>query len=60
VVEVDVREQQVPQVAELEPALGQARLQLLDAGRGPAVEERGAVCGFEQVGADHALTPEMA
>ena len=49
VVEVDVREEQVPEVAQLETALGQARLQLVDAGGGPAVEQRGPVVGLDEV-----------
>ena len=40
VVEVDVGEQEVADVAELEPALGEAVLQGREAGRRPAVEER--------------------
>ena len=48
-VEVDVREQQVADVGELEPALGQSRLQGRNAGRRPAVVEREPVVGLEQV-----------
>ena len=59
-VEVDVREQQVPHVLQLEPALGEARLQLGDADRGPAVEERRPIRGLEQVAADHPLPAEVA
>ena len=55
VVEMDVREQQVAQVAQHEAALDQLRLQRLDAGRGPTVLEREPVLGLEQVDADHAL-----
>ena len=43
VVEMDVREEQMPDVGELEPTLGEPGLQVLDAGRRAAVEERGAV-----------------
>ncbi len=59
VVEVDVREEQVPHVAELESALGQAGLQRGQADRGPAVLQRGPVLGLEQVGADHSLAAEV-
>ena len=52
VVEVDVREEKVPDVAELEPALAEAGLQVLDAGRRAAVEERGAVVRLDEVTAD--------
>jgi hypothetical protein len=37
VVEVDVREQQVADVGELEPAVGESLLQRREAGRRPAV-----------------------
>ena len=60
VVEVDVREQQVPHIGELEAALGEARLQLGHAGRRPAVLQRKAVLGLEQVRADHPLVAEVA
>jgi hypothetical protein len=59
-VEVDVREQQVTQVLQLEPALGEPRLQLRDTARRPAVVQREPVVGLEQVGADDPLVPEMA
>jgi len=59
VVEVDVREEQVPEVAQLETALGQARLQLVDAGGGPAVEQRGPVFGLDEVRADLAEIAEQ-
>src|SRR5215213_3051445 len=59
-VEVDVREQQVPQIAQLEPALREPRVQLGGARRRPTVLQREAVVGLEQVRADHALTPEVA
>ena len=59
VVEVDVREQQVPDVAQLEPALGQARLQRGNAGGGAAVVERETVVRLEQVAADHPLAAEV-
>jgi len=54
-VEVDVREQQVPQVRELEPAVGQSGLQRSDGGGRPAVEERNAVVGLHEVHADDTL-----
>ena len=52
VVEVDVREQQMPDLAELEPALREARLQRRYAGRRPAVEERRPVVRLDEVAAD--------
>ena len=52
VVEVDVREEQVPQIGQLETARCEPGLQMLDAGRGATVEERGPVVGLEQVAAD--------
>ena len=54
VVEVDVREEQVPDVGEVEPALGEAGLQVRDGGGRAAVEERRAVLRLEQVAADDA------
>ena len=59
VVEVDVREQQVPQVAELEAALGESVLQLGDARRRPAVLQRKPVRGLDQVAADHLRASEV-
>ena len=55
VVEVDVREQEVANVLKLEPALAQARVQPVDAGRRAAVVERRAVLRLEDVGADDAI-----
>ena len=52
VVEMDVGEQQVLDVAELVPALGEPALQRGDAGRRPAVEEGEAAGRLEQVDAD--------
>ena len=52
VVEVDVGEEKVPDVREGEPALRETRLQVLNARRRAAVEERGPVLGLEQVAAD--------
>ena len=59
VVEVDVREQQVPDVGELEPLLREAGLQLGDAGRGAAVLEREPVLGLQEIDADHTLVAEV-
>ena len=55
VVQVDVRQEQVPDVGEREPALRQAGLQRVEAGRRPAVEERQAVVGLDEVDADDTL-----
>ena len=52
VVEMDVREQQVAQVGQGEPALREPLLQGGDARRRPAVVEREAVSGLHQVDAD--------
>ena len=46
-VEVDVREQQVPQVAELQGELAECLLQAVEAGGRPAVEEGRALDGVE-------------
>ena len=59
VVEVDVAEQQVADVAEREPAPCEARLQRVDRRRRPAVEERRAVVGVEQIRGDGALVAEV-
>ena len=58
VVEVDVREQQVPDVGQLEVELAQALLEARQRRRRPAVEERGAVVGLDEVDADRALEAE--
>jgi hypothetical protein len=55
VVEVDVAEQQVTDVGELEIALGERPFERGDVAGWPAVEEREAVVGLEQVAADDAL-----
>ena len=60
VVEVNVRKQQVPEVAQLEPVLAQALLQLGHAAGRAAVEERGAFPCLDQVAPDHPLAPEVA
>ena len=52
VVEVDVREEQMADVAELEAALREPGLQRRDARRRPAVVEREAVVGLDDVAAD--------
>ena len=54
-VEVDVREQEVPEVLQLEAACAQALLQPRQGRRRPAVEEGRAVPSVEQVDADRAL-----
>src|SRR5262249_19051599 len=59
VVEVDVREEQVPDVAEHEPTLAQPLLQLGNARRRPAVEEGQTALRLEQVDADDAVAAEM-
>src|SRR6185437_3066734 len=55
VVEVDVREQEVPEVGQREPVLRQPRFEVRQRGRGPAVEQSRAVHRVEQVDADAAL-----
>ena len=55
VVEVDVREEQVPDVAELDAALAQPFLQPGERRRRAAVEKERAVRRLEQVDADRAL-----
>jgi hypothetical protein len=59
VVEVDVAEQQVPDVGQRETAVGEARLQRVDRRRGAAVEERRPVVGVEQVARDDPLAAEV-
>ena len=58
-VEVDVREEQVADVAELEVMLPQPLLQRWDAGGWPTVEQGETVIGFQQVDADDALAAEV-
>ena len=55
VVEVDVREEQVPQVSHREAALFEAGLQRAEGRRGPAVDEARAVRRLDDVGAQDAL-----
>ena len=55
VVEVDVREQQVADVGELEPAVGERLLQRREAGGRPAVVQGEPVRGLEQVAAHDAF-----
>ena len=50
-VEVDVGKEQVRDVPELEPARGKSRLERGDAGRWPAIEQREAVIGLDEVAA---------
>jgi hypothetical protein len=59
VVEVDVAQEQVPEVAQRQPPLRQAVLERGDGGRRAAVEEREPVLRVEQVAADDALGAEM-
>jgi hypothetical protein len=54
-VEVDVAEQEVPDVRERQAALFEPSLERGDAARGPAVEEREAVVGLEEVAPDDVL-----
>ncbi len=56
VVEVDVRKEEMPDLAELVPALGQAGTQSGDRRRRPAVEEGEAVVGLDEVAPDVAAT----
>jgi hypothetical protein len=58
-VEVDVREEQVPEVAQLEPALGETGLEGVDRRRGPAVVQCEPVVGVDEVRADDALVAEV-
>ena len=57
-VEVDVREDEMAQVANLEPVPPERRTQASKAARGPAVDEGGLVA-LEQVRADDVLAAEM-
>jgi hypothetical protein len=59
VVEMDVAEQQVADVGEREPAVGEAGLERVDRRRGAAVEDRGPVVGVEEVARDDPLAAEM-
>ncbi len=59
VVEVDVREQEMPDVAELHPTAAQLLAEDGNAARGPAVEQREPVVGLEEVGADPAWIAEV-
>jgi hypothetical protein len=54
VIDVDVREEQVADVCQLEPALGEACLQRVDARRRPAVMDGRTVVGLDQERADDA------
>ncbi len=55
VVEVDVREEEVPDVGQLQTVPGEAILQGGDAGRRPAVEERRPIVRLQQVAGDDSL-----
>jgi hypothetical protein len=59
VVEVDVAQQEVPDVGEPEPAVGEARLERVDCRRGSAVEERRPVVGVQEVARDDVLAAEV-
>ena len=59
VVEVDVREEQVTDVAELEPPCAERVPQGRHAARRAAVEQRRAVVGVEQVRPDPAAVAEV-
>jgi hypothetical protein len=59
VVEVDVREEQVAEVAELEPARPERVPERRHAGRRSAVEQRGAVVGVDQVRPDPPAVAEV-
>ena len=59
VVEVDVREEQVPDVGELEATLGKPRLQRRFARRRPAVEERRPLLCLDDVDPDDLLSTEV-
>jgi hypothetical protein len=58
VVEVDVREDEVPEVPDLEPLGREAGAQRVQAARGPTVDER-RLALREEVGADDALATEV-
>src|SRR3954470_426241 len=59
VVEVDVREEQMPDVLQLEAPFAQALPQHADAGRRPAVEQRRSLRRLQEVDADHPLAAEV-
>ena len=59
VVEVNVAEEEMPDVCETQAALAEACLQRLDAGSRAAVEQRRPVVGFDQVGADDPVASEV-
>src|SRR3954471_106424 len=59
VVEVDVREQQVPDVLQLESPFVQLLSQRVYAGGRPAVEERRPLGRLQKVGADHPLAAQV-
>src|ERR671933_2265840 len=59
VVEVDVREEEMANVAEREPALLEPRLQRRDARGGAAVEQRRPVVRPQEVRADHTRGAEV-
>jgi hypothetical protein len=52
---MDVAQQEVPEVGEREPAVCQSPLECRDAARGPAVEQREAVVGLDEVATDDAF-----
>jgi hypothetical protein len=57
-VEVDMRENQVAEILDGEPLLGEARLERCETGRRAAVDERGLLA-LEQVRRDDPGAPEM-
>ena len=59
VIEVDVAEEEMPDVGERDAVVGKPLLQRRNGGRRPAVEEREAVWGLEQVAADDAFRAEV-
>jgi hypothetical protein len=52
---MDVAQQEVPEVGERDPAAFESAFECRDAARGPAVEQREAVVGLDEVAADDAL-----
>ena len=58
-VEVDVREQQVPDLLQLESARGKSGLECVDRRRGAAVEEPEPVVGLDDVDADDAVDAQV-
>src|SRR3954465_7279934 len=59
-VEVDVREKEVPQILELDAARAEPGLQRVDARRRAAVEQSHSFVGLDEIGADDALGAEVS